>query len=157
MYELSASRKKSIVVRMKSSVWRVEPQVSFKRREPSALRVLSSLAHRAIVKTRFQSNWILPLKLLGSSSPWGSGVSPFKGLILRQLVPDGNPDHCQLKNLAILFKWAHLINFYSLRSKVCVFGGWAVFDIPINSETYRWPKQHLAFWVIFRIISYLGT
>ena len=33
---------------------------------------------------------------------------------------------------------------------MCVFGGWALFDVPINSEACRRSKQHLAFWGYFQ-------
>lgn len=62
-------------------------------REPGALASLA-FWHTELCQNLFPEQLNSPLKLLGSSFPWGSGVSPFKGLVLRQLVPDGNQDHC---------------------------------------------------------------
>ena len=74
----------------------------------------------------------------------------FQGPYFKAACPWWKPRSLPAKEFSNTLKWAHLINFYSLQAKVCMFGGWALFDVPTNSEACWWSKQHLAFQSYFQ-------
>lgn len=151
MYELAASWKKKKKPCCQNEVICLESRASsiLEGREPGALTSLALWHTEPLSKpvsgaTEFspEITWqLLSLRVWSKS---------FQGPYFKAACPWWKPRSLPAKEFSNTLKWAHLINFYSLQAKVCVFGGWALFDVPINSEACRRSKQHLAFWGYFQ-------